>query len=476
MRSNAFDYKIAYGCWLNDSRTEPIINEDWPSIRIDQETLASLETTMAFIKAAGYNTFDVFGLITNNNWKDDIVSTVDEERKNLVRCAIDIVHKNGIKLIYGLGIYSWGFELIIKNNPATRGTSKQVMCASSTEAEKIMYKVIDYVSENYDVDGFHLEAADQGRCNCEKCSKYNDIDYYNRINMIVAGYIRNKWPGKILLVNTSGYLAWGDVFSKNQLEALKPLSESIDVFIDIGSHGHFVSDGDRKNFIQTFKASFGTSNGFWIYPPQRWDRLRWFIPHLKQNINHLGKVFNDGGRSCELYLSPLINPAVEITVLCNGIFLNDIALRPDEVLKEAIDKLYNPADSEETALLYDIFSGAENIFMTSYTPERNRTLARDYSDGVENIFVWSKTHPELAVPGEFFLERLFGVGPGYPCYLVLHFNKQGRQLYYEGMKKLLEKAVKLKKFRPRCGRTDRIVRSLTLVITDITNVMAQFDS
>ena len=63
-----FEYRIAYGCWLNDSRKKPIVQEDWPSIRIDEDTLDSLEETMAFLEDAGYNCFDVFGLITNHSW------------------------------------------------------------------------------------------------------------------------------------------------------------------------------------------------------------------------------------------------------------------------------------------------------------------------------------------------------------------------------------------------------------------------
>ena len=119
-----FTYRIAYGCWLNDSRTEPIVCEEWPSIRIDEETLSSLDKTMKFIKEAGYEYFDVFGLITNNRWTNDIVSTVNEERKALVRQAIDIIHKHGLKLIYGLGVYSWGFEDIVATNAAVRGTRR----------------------------------------------------------------------------------------------------------------------------------------------------------------------------------------------------------------------------------------------------------------------------------------------------------------------------------------------------------------
>ena len=200
-----FDYRIAYGCWLNDSRMKPIVDEDWPSTRIDDDTLDSLERTLAFLKQAGYNYLDVFGLITNHAWEDDIVSTVTPERREKVNRVIDIVHRNGLKLIYGLGVYSWGFDGIIARNAAVRGTSAQAMCASSPEADEIMRRVIDYVGETFDVDGFHLEAADQGRCECEKCKAFqSDIDYYNAINTRVARYIRGRWPEKTPLVNTSG--------------------------------------------------------------------------------------------------------------------------------------------------------------------------------------------------------------------------------------------------------------------------------
>ena len=118
-----FQYRIAYGCWLNDSRTKPIPDEDWPSVRIDGDTLESLDETMAFLKGAGYNCFDVFGLITNHSWEDDIASTVGEERRRQVKQAIDIVHRHGLKLIYGLGVYSWGFDGIIARDERVRGTS-----------------------------------------------------------------------------------------------------------------------------------------------------------------------------------------------------------------------------------------------------------------------------------------------------------------------------------------------------------------
>lgn len=462
-----FDYRIAYNCWINDSRLEPIPEEDWPSIRIDEDTITSLDETMAFLKASGYNYVDMFGLVTNHNWEDDIASTISAERKKQAQAVIDIVHKNDLKLIYGLGVYSWGFDGIIMRDERVRGTNPQAMCASSAQAENVMQKVIDFIVETFDVDGFHLEAADQGRCHCELCERYeNDIAYYNDINIRTANYIRRKWPEKLLLVNTSGYLRWGDTFNPDQLEQMKDLGSKIDVFIDVGSHGSFVAKNDRRNFIEDFKASFGTANGFWIYPPQRWARDRWLIPHFQENYRTLKNVYEDGGRSCELFLSPISNPGAEITILCNGLFSLDSERNLDDILIEAIDKLYAPKSTTNRALIIDFFKEAENLFMKCYNPIRNRSLDESLSDGVEDLFLWSETQPECAVPGEFFLEPLFGIGAGFPCYLTVHFNKVGRKNYKEGMVELLEKAETIHRVNP-CSRTERLISCVENTISDI---------
>jgi len=462
-----FDYRIAYGCWLNDSRTEPVADEDWPSIRIDEGTLASLDMTMAFLKMAGYNYFDVFGLVTNHSWEDDIVSTVSAERRDLVNKVIQIIHRHGIKLIYGLGVYSWGFDGIISRNRAVRGTNPQVMCASAKASEDVMEKVISFVAETFDIDGFHLEAADQGRCNCDKCAETaSDTDYYNGINKLVAAYIRKRWPDKVLLANTSGYLAWGDTITKGELEKIKGLGKAIDVFIDVGSHGAFVADGDRREFIKGFPASFGTANGFWVYPPQRWDRTRWLIPHMQQNRRHLKRLYEDGGRSCELYLSPLNNPGAEITFLCNGLFLQDPSKSMDEILGEAVDFLYKPKSPKQKELIIDVLKGAEDLFFQCWHPVRDRGVSEEYSDGVERIFAWSAARPELAVPGELFLERLFGVGPGFPCYLTVHFSPEGRRKYRTGMLKLHEKAEAAHSLGPG-DKTGNLALCIQNVLKDI---------
>ena len=146
------------------------------------------------------------------------------------------------------------------------------------------------------------------------------------------------------------------------------------------------------------------------------------------------------------------------------------------ILLESVKKLYAPKDEKESTALCEIFIEAEKLFFESYSPIRNRKLDEAYSDGVEHIFNWSQTSIERAVPGELFLERLFGVGPGYPCYLVVHFNSAGRKRYYSGMKQLLRQVRNLIDSGSTSDRVSRIEQSIHMVISDIELVMRDFDS
>ena len=256
------------------------------------------------------------------------------------------------------------------------------------------------------------------------------------------------------------------MFTPEQLEKIRLLGREIDVFIDVGSHGLFVAEEDRAQFVRGFDASFGTANGFWIYPPQRWERTRWLIPHHRQNHDMLKKVYLDGGRSCELYLSPLNNPGAEITFLCNGLMLNDPEGDASEHLRRAVDMLYRPETEAQRERIAAIFDGAEELFFRCWHPQRDRSLPEALSDGVENVFVWSKAHPDSACPGEFFLERLFGVGPGFPCYLALHFDADGRARYRDGMRELLALCEQAIDAQP-CERLERVRAGILSVLADI---------
>ncbi|MDD3715116.1 MAG: hypothetical protein PHU16_09735, partial [Atribacterota bacterium] len=297
MNKKSFQNRIAFGVWLNDFRSTPILDDAWPSVLIDQQTINDFQKTMEFLKRAGYTDIDLFGLLTNRDWPMDIESVLTPERKSQVDHLIHIIHSNGLQLIYGLGVYSWGFDTIIQNDPEVRGTNPLALCGSQVKSQELMEKVIDFIGKNFIVDGYHLEAADQGRCRCEKCIQEGDVDYYNRINRLTAAYIRNRWSEKKLLVNTSGYLPWGDWMNEKERGSVLDLGKNIDIFIDGGNHGQFIHENDRAVFIDRLPCDYGTSGGFWIYPPQRFDRNRWFLPYILRSTTHLRNLYRDGSRS-----------------------------------------------------------------------------------------------------------------------------------------------------------------------------------
>jgi len=470
MSEKDFTHRIAFGVWINDLRNEPITSENWPSVIIDRRTTEDFQQTIRLLKQAGYTALDIFGLLTNRDWPLQIETVISPARKRQVAGLIEAAHRADIKVIYGLGVYSWGFDTIIKTDPGVRGTNPSAMCGSKPGAQQWMRKVIDFVAAGFDVDGFHLEVADQGRCLCADCSRETHVQYYCRLNRETAEYIRGRHPGKLLLVNTSGYLPWGDFVQKQEFPTLNEMGKAIDVLIDGGNHGLFIHEDSRREFIAGFPCHYGTSGGFWIYPPQRWDRLRWFLPYIQADGEHLKRLHGEGSRACELYLGPLANPATEMNVFCNGRLLADVTRKPEEILGEAIDLFYHPKTGADHDRLKEVFLRAERAFFASWSARRNWGLPSPYTDGIEPLFEWSKEHPERATPGELFLEPLLGSSPGFPVYLAVHMDRAGRQRYGAELQDI-RRAVGGFSGRYRdSGRIGRIGRCLDNLLKDIATV------
>jgi len=47
----------------------------------------------------------------------------------------------------------------------------------------------------------------------------------------------------------------------------------------------------RREFIARLKCDYGTSGGFWVYPPPRWDRLRWFFPYVHRTGEFPARIY-----------------------------------------------------------------------------------------------------------------------------------------------------------------------------------------
>src|SRR5262249_47986382 len=152
-----------------------------------------------------------------------------------------------LKFLPGIGTYSWGFASIIEAHPeiagkvhrfrgfgdASRGDHTQrnneglsadygrldegevrpgeteeglfardVLCGSTGESWRWQERVIRFMLERYDIDGFHTESADLGRCMCEKCRRVENVAYHAAINERTNHLIKELAPEKTLAVNT----------------------------------------------------------------------------------------------------------------------------------------------------------------------------------------------------------------------------------------------------------------------------------
>jgi hypothetical protein len=478
-------------------KNEPMPDKKWPDVEIDRITIESYKSVVDLLKEAGYNIIDVFGLLVGHEWPLDIINVLKDGRKEKVENIIKITHDKGIKIIYGLGVYIWGFNNIIKNDPMVRGTNPSAMCGSKLESQKWQEKIIDFISSNFDIDGFHLESSDEGRCKCPQCIKENNVQYYSRLNAQVAKHVREKWPDKILLVDDSCYLSTGDFFTEGDFKYLYEMSKYIDVFIDNGNIGMFVKIKDRKKFISGLNCDFGTGGGFWVYPPQHWDRLRWFLPYVNRAGSYVKLLCEDGGRACRFLMGPTINPSTELNILFGGLLFSNLERDIKDVLEEVIDKLYKPKNDTACNDLVDIFIRAENAYFDNWSLinipkfqnillerwEQAVIIQRKYQkesfDKVKILSNRSEDKIEAIIPGELHLEPLSNSdsdnpevkdSPGSPIYLIDNMNTEGRSNYRRELNCILNDLLKFENEFDDSGRIKRIKVCINNVIKDLDSI------
>jgi hypothetical protein len=193
-----------------------------------------------------------------------------------------------------------------------------------------------------------------------------DVQYYSMLNARAAEYIRSKAPEKLLLVSMCGYLPWGGRMPASEYQHLVKLSRSIDVLIEPGHHKqYFTNPADWPTLIPSLECAFGTSGHIWVYPPQRWDRMRWFLPYTQRSGRHLAHLHSIGGDACEYYMGPIVNPGVEMNVAFGGRILSDPSRSPIEVLQQAVEGLYRPRSRTACQDLAQLFVRAEDAYFAN---------------------------------------------------------------------------------------------------------------
>ena len=440
-----YTFRTAQGVWINDMRNRALPHSQWPCVVLDDRAMADLAESFRLQAASGYNCVTLFGLLTASLWEPDIPRTVSPERAARVRAVLKEAHSVGLKVLYGLGVYSWGFDRIIAVDPSVRGDNPHAMCGSRPESRRWMERVIDFVLSEFTFDGFHLEAADLGRCNCAACAPESNTAYYSRLNAETAAIIREAKPDAVLMVNMCGTFRPTQSVPPEDRKHLVSLSRQIDFLIDPGHAGLFIEPSSRRDFIRTLDCAFGTSGGVWVYPPQRWHRLRWFIPYTRRTGQHLEALYADGGRAVEYYMGPSWNPGVEVNVAFGGRKLADVSADNGALLRQVLDELYRPRDAGAAAALARVFEEAEDAF---FACSRLRTEEAEET--------WGQIH----------LTPLFGRRPGAPVYLHNAITDETREEYFRRLRALLPCLDRLEGQCRSRGRIARIRRCIHSVLAE----------
>jgi len=103
--------------------------------------LEEYKKTFRLMRALGYNNAVIWGLYVSRYWPGDLPKAVTPERGKLVGQIIDAAHAEGLRVVNGLGVFSWGFEELIRAYPALGPTNPKAMCASNPDAWKWMEKM-----------------------------------------------------------------------------------------------------------------------------------------------------------------------------------------------------------------------------------------------------------------------------------------------------------------------------------------------
>ena len=285
----AYKYRVAFGAWINDMTDEAMPQANWPYGVIDDKTVDGTLRALDVQSEAGYNAIDILGLLATFAWPVDITSVADRDRQRRVNKILKAAHEREMKVIcFPAGVLSWGFDEIIEHDPAVRTDNKHVMNPLRDESWEWQRKVFDFVIDNYDIDGVHLESADQGRSKTKESMERwpNDVEYHSYITGRTADYIRGKRPDMWLTAIVLGWGTWGQDFSDEEKDRLVEFSRSVDCIFDQGHHRTYVPQAKRREFILRLHCDYGTSGGLWAYVGQRWERQRWFLPYTIRRDPH----------------------------------------------------------------------------------------------------------------------------------------------------------------------------------------------
>lgn len=435
MSIKTFDYRSLVG-WISEFSSRPL-HEPWPVIKLDDQIMADFNDFFDLCRNVGFNYMVIWGLFVSRHWPVPLENAVDDKRRRQINELLHAAHERGVKILSGLGVYSWGFEEIIQKYPQLSKDNPRAMCLSEPESEKWMQKVVDFVF-SFDLDGVQMQSADQGRCKCEKCRKWGDVEYHAILNDNTARYIRSKWKDKTIVMNN-----WGVSFANSEdIPHLQKLSSSIDTLIDYNGS----ASPHRKELISGLNCPYGTLAGVSVGPPQRWERTKWFLPTTTTNVPYLWDLYNDGGRGAEQFTVALSNPGGEVTLRFSGKMLSNIDRSPEDALRESIEECFEPKNSSTADGLMEVFQRAENGFFH---------IAGQYYGKTALFYIDGGLFPGKEGDRETYLLRM---------------SKESLNRYEGEIQKALRQLESLKSGFGKLDKWEHVRQSLNTVLSDIGRI------
>jgi len=357
MENDSFIFRVTCG-WLRDLASEPAPYDKWPCIRWDDKLLDDQIRFLDTQAEVGMTYNIAWGLFIDRSWPVPFENIVSEERAEKIRIFTDAAHNRGLKILSGVGIYSWGFDEVISSIPGVSAGHQHAMCAFSKEAWDWQRRVLDFLMDpKWGLDGISMQSADQGRCDCERCSKLSPAEHHARLLIKSAEYVRSNRDDWII-----GQASWGlRVDDPGEFEHIYQISEAVDYMVEV--HELSAEAGRRKEIAQNLNCAFGSVGGVFIEPPQHWDRLRWFIPCGLGSAKALQNLWADGGRACEYFYRQFANPVEEVSWRTGAIILESPKISPESALAKSVNAVYG-ATGSDLDYLTDWFKRGEEAYFS----------------------------------------------------------------------------------------------------------------
>jgi len=441
---NAFGYRLLLG-WINDNSNRPLAGSRWPITDINEQTVRDYQAFLRTARDYGYNGITLWGLYASHAWMVPLQSSLAPDRRRLIDRILTAADKMGIKVLYGLGVYSLGFEEIIKHDPTTaRNEGRMVwgsfqpdngvaMCYHSESARRWMREIVDLCVKEVGTQGFGFQSGDLGRCYCTQCRRLPDLEYHTLIINETAEYIHREHPSQVL-----GMSAWG-VDLGCGADALKEMTSHLDFLTDVTDQSARKGRGYRRSLAAGLPCALGSLGGAVIVPPQRWPRDRWFLPHAEMTAKSIHSLHEDGGRAFEFFMGPLANPQFNIMTRYVGLLLSNPEQSWEQALSQVVENLCAPVAGGATVDIVRWLIDVERAYMTRVGDISN---------------------------GEFDFEPLKGETAGEPIYLA-RLSTEALMAYGNDLERLLKQLPALGAQCRRPQELQQIARCLENVLLDV---------